>query len=226
MSRPPIIAPSILAGDHARLADSASLVARLGLAWIHLDIMDGHFVPNLSFGPETLAALRRSSQWRKRAWLITTEVPVDMWRELCWRYVVFPARVGDRATEIIFAVYLRPHRPVIHSALVDSASGEVLPWPVAPAKRRRVFAQLPWAGPEPAGARGLGADAGSGSVSPFASPSVSGAAHRPDRRPGAGGGLIPAGMLSAPSGDYRIPKVKAEPSAPSPLDDLPFSSDL
>jgi hypothetical protein len=174
----------------------------------------------------TLAALRRSSQWRKRAWLITAEVPVDMWRELCWRYVVFPARVGDRATEIIFAVYLRPHRPVIHSALVDSASGEVLPWPVAPAKRRRVFAQLPWAGPEPAGARGLGADAGSGSVSPFASPSVSGAAHRPDRRPGAGGGLIPAGMLSAPSGDYRIPKVKAEPSAPSPLDDLPFSSDL
>lgn len=60
MSRPLIVAPSILAGDHAHLADSASLVARLGLAWIHLDIMDGHFVPNLSFGPETLAALRRS----------------------------------------------------------------------------------------------------------------------------------------------------------------------
>jgi hypothetical protein len=170
----------------------------------------------------TLAALRRSSQWRKRAWLITAEVPVDMWRELCWRYVVFPARVGDRATEIIFAVYLRPHRPVIHSALVDSASGEVLPWPVAPTKRRWVFAQLPWAGPEPAGARGLGAEAGSGSVSPFASA----AAHRPDRRPGAGGGRIPAGMLSAPSGGYRIPTVKTEPPAPSPLDDLPFSSDL
>jgi hypothetical protein len=170
----------------------------------------------------TLAALRRSSQWRKRAWLITAEVPVDMWRELCWRYVVFPARVGDRATEIIFAVYLRPHRPVIHSALVDSASGEVLPWPVAPTKRRWVFAQLPWAGPEPAGARGLGAEAGSGSVSPFASA----AAHRPDRRPGAGGGRIPAGMLSAPSGGYRIPTVKAEPPAHSPLDDLPFSSDL
>jgi ribulose-phosphate 3-epimerase len=60
MPRPPVAAPSILAGDHARLAESASLVSRLGLAWIHLDIMDGHFVPNLSFGPETLAALRRS----------------------------------------------------------------------------------------------------------------------------------------------------------------------
>jgi len=56
---PPILAPSILAGDHADLASSAGVVARLGLAWIHLDIMDGHFVPNLSFGPETLAALRR-----------------------------------------------------------------------------------------------------------------------------------------------------------------------
>jgi ribulose-phosphate 3-epimerase len=56
----PILAPSILAGDHANLAASASIVERLGLGWIHLDIMDGHFVPNLTFGPETLAALRRA----------------------------------------------------------------------------------------------------------------------------------------------------------------------
>ncbi|HXQ81440.1 MAG TPA: ribulose-phosphate 3-epimerase [Opitutaceae bacterium] len=55
----PILAPSLLAGDHGALADGAAIVSRLGLAWLHLDIMDGHFVPNLSFGPETLAALRR-----------------------------------------------------------------------------------------------------------------------------------------------------------------------
>jgi ribulose-phosphate 3-epimerase len=57
---PSILAPSILAGDHANLAASARHVADLGLSWIHLDLMDGHFVPNLTFGPETLAALRRA----------------------------------------------------------------------------------------------------------------------------------------------------------------------
>jgi ribulose-phosphate 3-epimerase len=55
-----LLTPSILAGDHANLAASAKAVADLGLAWIHLDLMDGHFVPNLTFGPETLAALRRA----------------------------------------------------------------------------------------------------------------------------------------------------------------------
>ena len=55
----PILAPSLLAGDHGALAEGAAIVSRLGLGWLHLDIMDGHFVPNLSFGPETLAALRR-----------------------------------------------------------------------------------------------------------------------------------------------------------------------
>jgi ribulose-phosphate 3-epimerase len=58
----PLLAPSLLAGDHAHLADSVRVVEELGLARIHLDIMDGHFVPNLSFGPQTIAALRPGSK--------------------------------------------------------------------------------------------------------------------------------------------------------------------
>jgi ribulose-phosphate 3-epimerase len=56
---PPILAPSLLAGDHAALAESESVVANLGVTWLHLDMMDGHFVPNFSFGPDTVSALRR-----------------------------------------------------------------------------------------------------------------------------------------------------------------------
>lgn len=53
-----ILAPSLLAGDHANLAESIRFMENAGVEWVHLDIMDGHFVPNLTFGPQTVAALR------------------------------------------------------------------------------------------------------------------------------------------------------------------------
>lgn len=77
----------------------------------------------------TLAALRKSSAWRRHAGIITADVPADVWRELCWRYVVFPGRFLDRETEVVFAVYMKQRRPPIRAAVVDSATGEVLAWP-------------------------------------------------------------------------------------------------
>ncbi len=56
-----LLAPSILAGDHADLRSSLGQIEASGLSWVHLDIMDGHFVPNLTFGPQTVAALRPGS---------------------------------------------------------------------------------------------------------------------------------------------------------------------
>jgi hypothetical protein len=74
----------------------------------------------------TLSALRASSQWRRYADQVSADVPADIWREGCWRFVVFPGLAHGRRADVVFAVYLQPRRPPIRVAVLDQATLSVI----------------------------------------------------------------------------------------------------
>jgi ribulose-phosphate 3-epimerase len=67
------VAPSILSADFARLADELAVIEKAGVEMVHLDVMDGHFVPNITFGPPVVAKLREHSNLFFDAHLMITD---------------------------------------------------------------------------------------------------------------------------------------------------------
>jgi len=112
----------------AEVALMAFLSPELGEILVRLGYSEPCEVRRLPVG-RTLAALHTSSQWRKYASKVTAATPADVWREGCWRFVVYPGLERGRRVDIVFAVYLQARRPPIRAAVLDQATNEVLGLP-------------------------------------------------------------------------------------------------
>jgi hypothetical protein len=107
------------------LALIAFLSPELGEIMVRLGYSEPCELRRLPVG-RTMTALHASSVWRKYVSQISAAAPSDVWREGCWRFVVYPGSARGRPVDIVFAVYLQSRRPPIRAAVLDADTDEVL----------------------------------------------------------------------------------------------------